>query len=355
MNHHNLFSIILPRMIRLFAGKSWNNNTSNRARVLLAQPRCFHRIGGAGSVLDYNEDNSRKEIVAGSRKNYSGIGIIPLQNHNYQKIHRNTHGLNVVGGGMRNFSSQSGNNGTEVTYTDAGNSIGSEGSSQSIDDILDRLQADQQVPVEDGVVETAAVELSNYIPADLMVQALASLHDLAGPEIPYAFVIIGATISIRTVFPPLAISQQRNASRMAHMKPEMELMKERMERVQAQGNATPDMNVKMAQEMKDLFKKYDCNPLKSFLLPIVQFPTFMSMFFALRKMPEIYPASMANGGILWFPDLSVSDPYLILPFVSASSFLFMIEMTKSNMMASNPVQGKWRVDRINYIRLRTIM
>lgn len=72
----------------------------------------------------------------------------------------------------------------------------------------------------------------------------------------------------------------------------------------------------------------------------MQFPTFMSMFFALRKMPDIYPEDLANGGLLWFTDLSAPDPYLVMPFISAGSFLLMIEMTKDNMIATNPAQGR---------------
>ena len=65
----------------------------------------------------------------------------------------------------------------------------------------------------------------------------------------------------------------------------------------------------------------------------------MSMFFALRKIPEVYPDEMATGGILWFQNLAASDPYLILPLISAGSFLLMIESTKETMMASNAEQG----------------
>ena len=129
---------------------------------------------------------------------------------------------------------------------------------KALEDILDKLSNNNHGSVEDGTTQlaNATVELSNYNPADLMLQLLSSVHDFAGPEVPYALVIFGVTVAIRTAFLPLAISQQRNASRMAHMKPEMELMKERMERIQAQGAVTPDMNIKMANEMKGLFNKY---------------------------------------------------------------------------------------------------
>lgn len=66
----------------------------------------------------------------------------------------------------------------------------------------------------------------------------------------------------------------------------------------------------------------------------------MSMFFALQKLPTMFPDEMTNGGYLWFTDLTASDPYLILPLMSAGSFIVMIETTKGQLTASNPGQGK---------------
>lgn len=240
----------------------------------------------------------------------------------------------------RNFSTN------KADDDDFGASKSEGNTSSSLDELLEKLAKEENVSdaVSNGILEDvsvqAAVELSNSNPADLLIKLLSNIHEVSGPEVPFAMVIIGTTIAIRTLFLPLAIKSQKNSSRMAHMKPEMDQLKERTQRLQSKGNVTQEMNLKLADDMKSLFKKYDCNPLQSLLLPVVQFPTFMSMFFALKKIPEVYPEEIATGGILWFHNLAASDPYLILPLISAGSFLAMIESTKETMMASNAEQGK---------------
>ena len=42
-------------------------------------------------------------------------------------------------------------------------------------------------------------------------------------------------------------------------------------------------------------------------------------------MGEYYPA-LAQGGLLWFPDLVAHDPYFVLPVLNGASFLLMVEL-----------------------------
>lgn len=175
-----------------------------------------------------------------------------------------------------------------------------------------------------------------YNPADQAVKFLNyidSFHDM-----PYAFTIIGSTLAIRTLLLPIFVQGQRNASRMAHMTPELNVLKQRVEQ---SGGRNADMAVqaKQAEEMKALFRKYNCNPLKSLIPPIVQAPVFMSMFFALKKMPEYFPDPLSVGGLAWFPDLTLADPLYILPVASSLSFLATIELSKKTMASTSPDQA----------------
>ena len=44
--------------------------------------------------------------------------------------------------------------------------------------------------------------------------------------------------------------------------------------------------------------------------------------------------SMKSGGALWFTDLTIPDPYYVLPFASCLSFLITIEVS-SNIVIDN--------------------
>ena len=61
-------------------------------------------------------------------------------------------------------------------------------------------------------------------------------------------------------------------------------------------------------------------------MPLVQIPLFLSFFIGLRKMAQLPVESMATGGLGWFTDLTVYDPYFVLPVISALTMLVTIEV-----------------------------
>jgi|688.fasta_scaffold2192741_1 YidC/Oxa1 family membrane protein insertase len=54
----------------------------------------------------------------------------------------------------------------------------------------------------------------------------------------------------------------------------------------------------------------------------------MSTFFGLRNMCNLPVESFRTGGALWFQDLTITDPYFILPLISASTLFIMIQVDK---------------------------
>ena len=50
------------------------------------------------------------------------------------------------------------------------------------------------------------------------------------------------------------------------------------------------------------------------------------MFFALNGMANLPVESLKTGGIAWFSDLTMSDPYFLLPVLTTSSLLLNIKM-----------------------------
>lgn len=178
---------------------------------------------------------------------------------------------------------------------------------------------------------------STWWPQDQMLDLIVYIHDTTGLN--YAFTIGAITLSFRTILFPMFVKAQQNSSRMAHVKPHMDAIKAKVDKLDPSGK---DMvaQQQLAKEMAAVFKKYDVSVFKSFLVPIVQMPVFMSIFFALRKMPDYYTEELSTGGILWFTDLSAPDPYYILPVLSGFTFIAMLELTKQNTLAASPQQGQ---------------
>ena len=57
-----------------------------------------------------------------------------------------------------------------------------------------------------------------------------------------------------------------------------------------------------------------------------QIPVFVSVFFGLRQLTNLPVMSLKDGGMLWFTDLSVADPYCILPAITSLTMLATIEV-----------------------------
>mmetsp|Transcript_1652 Transcript_1652/g.2975 ORF Transcript_1652/g.2975 Transcript_1652/m.2975 type:complete len:420 (+) Transcript_1652:72-1331(+) len=188
--------------------------------------------------------------------------------------------------------------------------------------------------------EIAAFE-PTWWPSDQVLVALTWLNDTGA--FPCFAVTIGATTLVtRALLFPLFVKGQANSSRMAHVQPELKIMKDELDKAGPKVDQATQM--RYSQQVKALFRKHNCNPAVSILAPLVSMPLFMSMFFAMRNAPEHFPALLSTGGMLWFPDLNAADPYCIMPVLSAVSFLAMTEVGKEQMMATDPSKGQIMVN-----------
>lgn len=53
---------------------------------------------------------------------------------------------------------------------------------------------------------------------------------------------------------------------------------------------------------------------------------FMTQFFAIRKMIQANYPGWSTGGTLWFTDLTASDPYFLLPIISAATLAYVLKL-----------------------------
>lgn len=72
----------------------------------------------------------------------------------------------------------------------------------------------------------------------------------------------------------------------------------------------------VTSNLQNLMKEHDVSPFRPFLLPLIQMPFFLSMFSALRTFATTPVPQMKEGGFSWVTDLTLPDPYYILPATS---------------------------------------
>lgn len=158
---------------------------------------------------------------------------------------------------------------------------------------------------------------------DLIGGVLAEFHSLGAP---WWLSIAFLTIIVRTTLFPLTVKQVKNMRAMQDLKPEMDEIRARHK----------DDSQKQQQALMELYRERKVNPMAGFLPLLVQIPVFITMYHVIRHFEETLQ-SFSSGGLFWFMDLTRSDPYFILPVLSASILLVSQEITSKNV---NPAQKR---------------
>jgi YidC/Oxa1 family membrane protein insertase len=150
---------------------------------------------------------------------------------------------------------------------------------------------------------------------------MEKIHDVVGN---WGWSIVILTILIKAAFFKLTEAQYRSTARMRKLQPRIEQLKERF----------GDDRQRMSQAMMELYKKEKVNPLGGCLPILVQIPIFIALYWVLLESVELRQAPF----ILWVDNLSVRDPYFILPLLNA---LFMFATQRlTPMVGMDPLQQK---------------
>lgn len=76
---------------------------------------------------------------------------------------------------------------------------------------------------------------------------------------------------------------------------------------------------KYGGQLTEFMKEKKIKPLSNMFPIMVQLPIFLSMFVGLRGMANLPLESMMHGGLFWFEDLTVADPFYLLPLLTSTS------------------------------------
>jgi YidC/Oxa1 family membrane protein insertase len=135
--------------------------------------------------------------------------------------------------------------------------------------------------------------------------------------------IILLTVFIKLLFYKLSAASYRSMANMRRVQPKLLDLRER------------HANDKQAQSkaMMELYKKEKINPLGGCLPILIQMPVFIALYWALIESVQLRHAPFA----LWITDLSVMDPYFVLPVIMGATMFF---QQKMNPAPPDPMQAK---------------
>ncbi len=110
------------------------------------------------------------------------------------------------------------------------------------------------------------------------------------------------------------IDAAENAARMARIMPVTKPIQAKMMAAQRASNMDGVMQAR--QELSLINKRAGIKLWKSFV-PMVQVFAGYGTFVLLRAMAKLPVPGLETGGILWFSNLAIPDPLLILPVATA--------------------------------------
>ena len=139
----------------------------------------------------------------------------------------------------------------------------------------------------------------------------------------WGIAIIILKLTARSLLFPLAIPSIRSMIKMRELKPELDAITAKFK---------DDAQAKGLAQM-ELWRKHKVNPLKGCLPQLASMPVWFALYTTLQTAVELY-----NIPFLWFPDLSMPDPYFVLPFIiGITSFM---QQRMMPMQGGDPAQQK---------------
>ena len=150
---------------------------------------------------------------------------------------------------------------------------------------------------------------------------LTFLHSLVNN---WGIAIVLITIIVKGAMYWLTKKQYESMARMRNLAPKMQQLKDRF----------GDDRQKMSQAMMELYKKEKVNPMGGCLPLLLQMPIFLALYWVLMESVELRHASF----ILWITDLSVKDPYFVLPILTGASMYLLQKLQPTTI--TDPMQQK---------------
>ncbi len=149
---------------------------------------------------------------------------------------------------------------------------------------------------------------------------LTNIHSFVGN---WGVAIILLTVLVKGAFFKLSATSYRSMARMRKVQPKMMDIREQY----------ADDKQKQSQAMMELYRKEKVNPMGGCLPILVQMPVFIALYWVLMESVELRHAPF----MLWINDLSVMDPFFVLPIMMGASMWF---MQKLNPPPTDPMQAK---------------
>jgi YidC/Oxa1 family membrane protein insertase len=139
----------------------------------------------------------------------------------------------------------------------------------------------------------------------------------------YGLTIILLTVGIKMLFVPLQYKSYKSMKQMQVIQPKVLALQEKLK----------DDRDRLNKELIKLYRDHKVNPVGGCLPMVLQMPVFVALFNILYMTIDLRQAPFVG----WITDLSVQDPYYVLPVIMGASMVIQQKITPTTM---DPTQAK---------------
>ncbi|KAL2268970.1 hypothetical protein VTJ83DRAFT_3816 [Remersonia thermophila] len=168
------------------------------------------------------------------------------------------------------------------------------------------------IPEQIGFLKTLGLDFG-WGPTSLMQTVLESIYVYTG--LPWWASIAAVALAVRLVLIKPQLDASENALRYQSISkdPRYIAAMEEMKHNMIAGNHLAAAQSRAKVQL--LNKEGGYSMLKGFI-PLIQLPLGIGMFRLIKGMSALPVPSLETGGLFWFTDLTIADPYFILPIAT---------------------------------------
>ncbi|KAL8711441.1 MAG: hypothetical protein Q9220_004099 [cf. Caloplaca sp. 1 TL-2023] len=193
---------------------------------------------------------------------------------------------------------------------------------QDLPEISEILLADQTSQIEPhlGYLKELGLDYG-WGPTAFAEWVLEHVHVLLGT--PWWASIPIALLAVRALVFKIYTGAADNSARLQVIKPHLKDVQARMQIAKENGDTTALMQ--QSQEMRSVYAVAGIKTWR-FAAPLIQVPLGYGFFRLTKGLSQLPVPGFEDGGLLWFRDLTLSDPFFILPAWTGVATYFMFKL-----------------------------
>lgn len=157
----------------------------------------------------------------------------------------------------------------------------------------------------------AELGLTGWSPAGIIRWSFEILQVSSG--MPWFYTIIAGTLLWRVIILPANLMSLRNSSRLLPYTEQLQAVTAEFKQINP-GDRLAMQRISLKRQK--VYEQAGVRALPSIIMPFVQIPVTLGLFLAVRKMTLLPVEQLKQSGVSFLPDLTMADPYYILPILS---------------------------------------